>query len=221
MGGGASYVVGFAFDGSLDNHFLKKWEVYPETEIQPEVSRMENRWDPKTGAALAPVAVIEQKRVIKKALKKTGYFFKEGTHPETLFQQFLAHPCSHCKACWDYDNSNESTWPKNRTDHSCGDPGPRSSGWEYMPSRFGYADAENDGLWDSGYKLKLNLEYDGQAQVWYSRIKDYPVVHIGDANHIDLSRISECEAELDDLRSKISAYGLEVPPATVSMVIYE
>jgi hypothetical protein len=219
MGGGASFVVGFAFDGALDNHFLKKWEVYPETVIQPEVSRMENRWDPKTGAGLDPIAVIEQKRVVKKALKKKGYFFKEGVPPEILFQQFLAHPCSRCKACWDYDDGDESTWPKNRTDHSCGDLGPGD--WEYMPSRYGYVDAEDDGLWDSGNRLGLNLEYDGQAQVWYSKIKDYPVVHIGDADHIDLSMISACETELNDLRSKISAYGLEVPPATVSMVIYE
>ena len=222
MGGGASYIVGFAFDGDLENHFHRSWEVSPEEEISPEISRMADRWNPETGEQLDSVLVIDQKQIVKKAIKREGFFFKEGVSPEVLFQEFMAHSCSSCLACWSYDDDDETTWPKNRTDHSCGDLGPNSVVWDYLPRKlFGFSSREDDGLWDSGYKLKLNLEYCGNARVWYSRLKDFPTIHVGDADHIDLSRLGECEDEAAELRERIVSYGLEVPPLTVSMVIYE
>lgn len=223
MGGGASYIVGFPFDGNLEDHFYRTWEILPEEEISPEITRMKNRWDPNTGEQLASISVIEQAKVVKPALEGKGWFFKENADPEILFQEFLAHPCSHCRACWDYNLDDESTWPKARTDHTCGDLGPNTVGdWDYLPRKlFGFAGGEDEGLWESGYKLKLNLEYCGNARVWYSKLKNFPTVHIGDADHVDIGRLHECEDEARELREKIASYGLEVPPLTVSMVIYE
>jgi hypothetical protein len=224
VGGGTDLVAGFSYTWpEINEVFKKQWQVCPEEETTPEQSHLEPRFDPKTGAPIDPVKVIDVERRANPAITKQGYFLFQSE-----FERYLQHPSAHCRGCWTGTNA-----------HSCGDSPLSNDVYRDFPDIESCMDDHPDGNF-LAYRLAeyigngLDICLDGSTgdlvtipvkglafnktvgtQDWRGRTSSY------ERGLIDLDKIGEVSAEIEEVRSKIAALSLPARPLTVSTVWYE
>jgi len=224
MGGGADFVVGFGFDRrSLEKHFYREWEVSPEVEVRPEISHLEDRFDSKTGQKSGQVAVIDQKRAVRKAIKGHGYFYQDGRTVERVFQQFLASENSTCLGCWAKEDL-----------HTCN----RQEGENFTRVIADPGYYSEDFIGDILYR-ELKGSCDSYTSLVYvcidtSSITDKIMVNSDNCRKnekpyatsvISITKLREAngdaENQLGALGARLMELGLDVPQPTIGMVFYE
>jgi len=94
MGASTEVVIGIPIHhNDILTTFTRTWEAIPAAVLVEEKSHLEDRFDPKTGAKLAPIKVIDGICQMQPAVMMVGEFLSEQE-----YQTFMAGPgvCHRC-----------------------------------------------------------------------------------------------------------------------------
>jgi len=144
-----------------------------------------------------------------------GYFYQEGRSVNKVFEIFLSSDKSTCVACWDYTLSSREA-----AVHTC-------AGLELGEWRGFHSDFYGEILYP-----KLNAMADSFSPLTYIPVtvpsEEIKITNTHRKNAkpftydvISFNKLHECREDLNRLKARLEALGLEVPEPTIGVICYE